>query len=79
MERGAAKAVLWLMDSQIHKSPSDVTAEEGVVMIDGPDGVAVSLSPDAAAETSHRLLLGAAEAAGQQVAARKKREGAQPV
>jgi len=34
-------------------------------MVDGPDGVAVSLTPDAAAETSDRLLNAAVEAQGQ--------------
>jgi hypothetical protein len=56
------------MDKQIHDEPSEVTAEQGEVMVDGPDGVAVSLTPDAAAETSERLLFGAAKARGQQIA-----------
>jgi hypothetical protein len=51
--------------------PSDVSAEEGFVLIDGPDGIAVSMSPDAAAETSDRLLDGASHAQGQRIAARK--------
>jgi len=45
--------------------PSEVSAEQGQVVVDGPDGVAVSLTPEAAAETSDRLLDRAAEAAGQ--------------
>ena len=36
-------------------------------MVDGPDGVCVSLTPEAAAETSDRLLSSAAEARGQQL------------
>lgn len=47
--------------------PSEVSAEQGEVVVDGPDGVAVSLTPDAAAETSDRLLDGAAQAAGQRL------------
>ncbi|WP_157219711.1 hypothetical protein [Flavisphingomonas formosensis] len=35
--------------------PAEVTAEEGQVLVDGPDGVAVSLTPAAAAETGRRL------------------------
>ena len=61
------------MTDKPHDTPSEVTAEEGEVMVDGPDGVAVSMTPDAAAETSHRLLFGAAEARGQQIRATKKR------
>ena len=45
--------------------PSEVSAEQGEVVVDGPDGVAVSLTPEAAAETSDRLLDGATKAAGQ--------------
>ena len=42
------------------------------MLVDGPGGTAVSLTPDAAAETSQRLLYGAAEAQGQKVAARER-------
>ena len=62
------------MDQRPHDSPSDISAEEGEVLVDGPGGVAVSLTPGAAAETSQRLLFGAAEAQGQKVAARKRKE-----
>lgn len=60
------------MDSKVHDSPSEVGAEEGVVVVDGPDGVAVSLTPEAAAETSERLLFGAAKARGQEIAEEKR-------
>lgn len=50
---------------EIYDEPSAVGAEAGAVTVDGPDGVAVALTPEAAAETSQRLLDGAAEAAGQ--------------
>ena len=53
------------MDNKLHDEPSVVTAEHGQVLVDGPDGVAVSLTPDAAAETSDRLLHAAAESQGQ--------------
>jgi hypothetical protein len=42
-----------------------VSAEDGEVVLDGPDGVDVKLTPEAALETSNNLLDGAAEAAGQ--------------
>ena len=50
---------------QIYSKASDVCADEGVVNVDGPDGVDVGLTPDAAIETLNRLLNGAMEAAGQ--------------
>ena len=53
------------MDNRIHNEPSDVSAEEGTVMVDGPDGVAVSLTPEAAEETSSRLEDKAVVARGQ--------------
>ncbi len=53
------------MDNKLHDEPSTVTAEYGQVLVDGPDGVAVSLTPDAAVETSDRLLEAAVEAQGQ--------------
>jgi hypothetical protein len=39
------------------------TAEEGFVMLDGPNGVAVAMTPEAAEETGRRLLAAAEEAA----------------
>lgn len=54
-----------MSDSQIHDEPSKVTAEGGVVIVDGPDGVAVSLTPEAAIETSDRLLQAGTQARGQ--------------
>ncbi|HST36818.1 MAG TPA: hypothetical protein VLK25_09355 [Allosphingosinicella sp.] len=51
------------MDSvQVHAQPSDVIAEEGKVIVEGPNGVAVTFVPDAAEETARRLLQAAAEA-----------------
>ena len=54
-------------DKTIYEDPSDVEAKEGVVSVDGPDHVDVKLTPEAAAETSHRLLKGAMKAQGQKV------------
>ena len=45
--------------------PSDVEAVEGRVEVDGPDAVDVALTPEAAEETSDRLLSGALKARGQ--------------
>lgn len=53
--------------------PSKVTAENGLVFVDGPDGVAVTMTPEAAEETSQRLLDGAAQAIGQEHAEEMRR------
>lgn len=45
-----------------HADPSNVTAEQGEVLVDGPDGVAVAMTPNAAEETGKRLLKAATEA-----------------
>ena len=47
-----------------YETPSKVAARDGKVIVDGPDGVAVTLTPAAALETSHRLLDGAVTAQG---------------
>lgn len=54
---------------KVHDTPSEVTAEDGKVVVDGPGTVAVLLTPEAAEETSHRMLEGAIEAKGQQLKA----------
>lgn len=53
--------------SKIYKDASKVTAEDGSVLLDGPDGVAVAVTPEAALETADRLTDKAAEANGQKV------------
>ncbi|TXC72684.1 hypothetical protein FSB78_01595 [Sphingomonas ginsenosidivorax] len=45
--------------------PGLATAEHGLVTLDGPDGVAVTMTPDAARETGLRLIAAADEAKGQ--------------
>ena len=62
---------------KIHDEPSKVSAEDGDVLMDGPNGVAVSLTPDAAIETSDRLMEGGLMAQGQRVEKRRK-EGSAP-
>jgi hypothetical protein len=53
--------------AKIYDTPSEVTVENGNVSVEGPDGVGVLLTPEAALETSDRLLDGATEAHGQRV------------
>lgn len=45
--------------------PGKATAEAGQVLMDGPDGVAIAMSPDAAEETGRRLIAAATEARDQ--------------
>ena len=52
-------------DRTIYDEPSDVDADDGAVIIKGPDAVDVRLTPDAAEETSDRLNTGAMKARGQ--------------
>ncbi len=56
-----------MTDDKIYEEPSDVTAEAGVVTVKGPDAVDVRMTPEAADETSERLLYGAMQALGQKV------------
>jgi hypothetical protein len=56
---------------KIYGDASEVEAEDGVVAVDGPDAVDVRFTPEAAEETSHRLLAGAMMAKGQEAAQRQ--------
>ncbi len=54
------------MSKHAEKAPSEVNAEQGEVIVDGPDGVAFSLTPDAAQRTARALRTAAREARRQQ-------------
>lgn len=58
---------------KVHDEPSKVEAVNGEVEVIGPGGIVVSLTPDAAAETSDRLLAAAATAQGQLLAEQRLR------
>ncbi|HYD13741.1 MAG TPA: hypothetical protein VEC11_12910 [Allosphingosinicella sp.] len=60
------------MGEKIHDTPSEVDAAEGQVLVNGPNGVSVSMTPEAALETSERLEKGAILAKGQ-IASREAR------
>lgn len=60
------------MVNKVHDTPSEVTAEEGEVMMDGPEGLTVAFTPEAAMETSERLFQGGLAAYGQKVEKRRK-------
>ena len=49
-------------------TPSETDAVDGEVVLRGPDGVALSMTPEAAEETGRRLLQAAASA-------RRQRDG----
>jgi hypothetical protein len=51
--------------SPVYDEPSDVAAVDGAVEVDGPDAVDVAMTPEAAEETSERLLGEAFKARGQ--------------
>jgi hypothetical protein len=54
--------------------PGVASAEDGMVVLDGPDGVAITMTPDAAQKTGTSLI-SAAELAEQQASdARSKRD-----
>jgi hypothetical protein len=55
---------------EVYGTPSEVSAEQGEVILDGPNGVAVSMTPGAARETSERLSRAADEAEAQLKAAK---------
>jgi hypothetical protein len=59
---------------ELYDEASKVSADNGEVAVDGPDGVDVSLTPEAAVETSHRLLEAGLAAQGQKRAREGTRE-----
>jgi hypothetical protein len=54
-----------MANNKTYEEPSSVTASDGDVLVKGPDSVDVGLTPDAAEETSNRLLEGSMKARGQ--------------
>ncbi len=42
--------------------PSEVSVEQGLIIVEGPNGVALTLTPEAAEETGKRLLSAVLEA-----------------
>lgn len=50
------------MPNKTYDKPSEVIADNGRVLVDGPDQVDVAFTPDAALETGSRLMDEAAKA-----------------
>jgi hypothetical protein len=54
-----------MSQAYVYEEGGKACAEEGQVMLDGPDGVAVSMTPKAAEDTARELLRAASEARNQ--------------
>ena len=54
-----------MTDQQVYSDATVVSAEDGEVILDGPDGVDVRVTPEAAERTADNLLDGAVLARGQ--------------
>ncbi|URD60831.1 hypothetical protein M8312_13790 [Sphingomonas sp. KRR8] len=52
--------------TETYAKASEVIAEDGRVLVDGPDSVDVALTPDAAIESGERLIEEGLRATGQQ-------------
>lgn len=57
---------------KVHDEPSDISAEDGAVAVKGPNDVDVNFTPDAAEETSNRMLEGSMKARGQDYFKRRR-------
>ncbi|HEY8592649.1 MAG TPA: hypothetical protein VIL42_07270 [Sphingomicrobium sp.] len=53
------------MVKKIYDTASDVHADDGAVSVEGPDGVSVQLTPEAAEKTANALAEGVVVARGQ--------------
>lgn len=49
-----------------HRQGGTASAEAGIVLLEGPGGLAIALTPDAAEATARNLTAAAAEARGQE-------------
>lgn len=54
-------------DGKTYEEPSQVTAQDGAVKLDGPDAVDVTMTPEAAEETAERMVDQAVMARGQRI------------
>jgi hypothetical protein len=60
------------MDDHVYDEPGETKAVYGKVAMMGPEGVSVMLTPEAAVETSNRLVDRGVDANGQRVEAQRK-------
>ena len=54
-----------MTEKELFDEASHVSSNDGHVLVDGPDGVDVAMTPEAAEETGNRLIEQAVTAAGQ--------------
>jgi hypothetical protein len=54
-----------MTNEKLYAEATEVTARDGEVNLDGPDGVDVKLTPEAAEQTADNLIDGAVKARGQ--------------
>ena len=54
-----------MSNKETYDQATEVTAEDGKVILDGPDGVDVTVTPEAAEQTAENLIEGAVMAQGQ--------------
>ena len=54
-----------MTDNKLYDEATEVTANDGDVILDGPDGVDVKITPEAAEQTADNLIDGAVIARGQ--------------
>ena len=54
-----------MVDDKLYDEATNVTAKDGQVILDGPDGVDVKVTPEAAEQTATNLEDAAVEARGQ--------------
>ena len=52
-------------NDKLYDEATEVTARDGEVLLDGPDGVDVRVTPEAAEQTAENLIDGAIRARGQ--------------
>jgi hypothetical protein len=54
-----------MTQEKLYNEATEVTASDGEVILDGPDGVDVKVTPEAAEQTADNLIDGAVKARGQ--------------
>ena len=61
-----------MSNKELFDEPTEIQAVDGKVELDGPDGVDVAMTPEAAEETADRMFRASAEAAGQRRISRSR-------